>query len=199
MGAFDAFIENGSDISAWIKCMHRSVPDEEGYKREKQRKRLAAERHCLNCTALSGCYFVTNHMPGKLSDEMLHPHCDCTYNFISANIVKKQIVTHCPQDKFQSYVWGEKGIRGGKAKAYEELGFTIEDMPYLISELEKQAREKYARGEYALRDLDHFGQRIRIEITLSGNGDTAILRTGWLVHPLGYIHCTTPFTGYGEK
>lgn len=98
-----------------------------------------------------------------------------------------------------NYTYSEKGLQGGKTHLFEGLGFTIDDIPYLVSEYERQAQEKYSRGDYVLYKLKDYGQIINIYITISGNGKTRIYKSGWLVHPLGYIHCTTPFAGFGGK
>ena len=76
------------------------------------------------------------------------------------------------------------------------LGYGIEDSEFLKSEFEEQARKKYLNGDYSLNFLDKYGQRITISITLKNldNNDT-IFKTGWMVHPLGFITCSTPFTG----
>lgn len=64
------FIDN-----SWIKWFHWGVPDEENGVRELIRNVLALLFHCLNCTALSGCYFAANNKPEK------HPNCDCSQFF----------------------------------------------------------------------------------------------------------------------
>ena len=76
------------------------------------------------------------------------------------------------------------------------LGFLKEDSGYLQNEYEKQAKEKYTNGEYILGKLDKYGQRISITINVSTATHTSIkLVSGWLVHPLGLIACTTPLGG----
>ena len=67
-----------------------------------------------------------------------------------------------------------------------------EDSEYLKSEYEKQAKEQYLKGNYILGKLDKYGQRITITINLR-NG--VKMQSGWLVHPLGLITCTTPLGG----
>ena len=198
MSDFDAIVENNNEISAWIKWIHFAVPDEEGKERENKRNELAAFFHCKICTALSGCYFVTNGMPGHLSSEMLHPRCDCTYGFVATLQVKRQAQTFCPINKFNSYVFTEKGIKGGKDIPYLDLGFDIDDSAFLAMEYERQAKEKYTHGEYALNKLDEYGQRINIVIELTGNGKTRKILSGWMVHPLGLITSTTPYLGYAR-
>jgi hypothetical protein len=74
----------------------------------------------------------------------------------------------------------------------DALGFLKEDSEYLKSEYEKQAQEQYLKGNYILGKLDRYGQRITITINLR-NGIK--IQSGWLVHPLGVITCTTPLGG----
>ena len=196
MSNFDAIIENSNEISAWIKWIHFAVPDEEGKLREDIRKRLAALLHCKICTALSGCYFVTNKMPGHLPPEILHPRCDCRYEFIASSQVRRQAQAICPINKFNGYVFKEKGIKGGKDIPYLDLGFNIDDSAFLAMEYERQAKEKYTNGEYVLNRKDEYGQRVDIVIELTGNGKTRKMLSGWMVHPLGLITSATPFSGY---
>lgn len=73
------------------------------------------------------------------------------------------------------------------------MGFTVEDSEYLKSELETQAKQKYLNGNYVLGNLNEHGQRITIEIKLkSPIKNDIILKTGWMIRPLGYITCNTP-------
>ena len=74
--------------------------------------------------------------------------------------------------------------------------FVKEDSKYLQTEYEKQAKEKYMNGEYILGKLDEYGQRISITIKMNTTHRTGInFVSGWLVHPLGIITCTTPLGG----
>ena len=89
----------------------------------------------------------------------------------------------------------EEGAAREKArdKAALSKGFTIEDSVYLKNEFERQAREKYLRGNYELGKLNEYGQRITIEIKLKSSvKDDIVLKTGWMIRPLGYITCNTP-------
>lgn len=201
MSNFDAIVENNNEISAWIKWIHYGVPDEEGKEREDIRNRLADLFHCKKCTALSGCYFVTNEMPGHLPPEMLHPRCDCTYEFVAASQVKEQARAICSVNKFSGFVFQQSGIRAGKDTPYLDLGFDINDSEYLSKEYERQAKERYEQGQYVLHKKQTeksktFGQTINIVIELTGNGKTRKVRSGWMVHPLGLIVLATPYLGY---
>lgn len=79
---------------------------------------------------------------------------------------------------------------------FEDWGFTIGDSQYLKEELEKQAKDKYFNGYYKLQYADENGQRITIEISLQDKEkNVKIIKTGWMVRPLGLITCSTPFSG----
>ncbi len=173
--------------SGWVKWYHSGIPDEEGEARAAARKVAASSRHCKVCTVLSGDYFPSFNMPVYPQ----HRHCDCMLFSISK--LTLQAKANCALEKFTEYVFGEKYKDNGKIKLFKQLGFTVEDSEYLKSELEKQAKQKYLRGDYVLGNLNEHGQRITIEIKLkSPVKDDIILKTGWMVRPLGYITCNTP-------
>lgn len=173
--------------SGWIKWRHSDIPDEEGEEREKARDDAEENRHCKVCTVLSGDYFPTFNMP--LYPQ--HQHCDCM--LFSISTPTSQAKANCALEKFTEYVFGEKYEDNGKIKLFKQLGFTVEDSEYLKSEFEKQAKQKYLNGEYVLGNLNEYGQRITIEIKLkSPIKNDIILKTGWMVRPLGYITCNTP-------
>lgn len=121
-----------------------------------------------------------------------HPHCDCMLFSISKPINKA--VASCAIEKFTGYVFVPSNSNG-KTKIYTDLGYTIEDSEYLKSEFEKQAREKYLTGNYALQVLNNYGQRITIVIELKTANKNVKIKTGWMVHPLGLITCATPYSG----
>lgn len=122
-----------------------------------------------------------------------HPHCDCM--LLSISKPTTQTVAFCAIEKFTGYVFIPENSKG-KTDLFLNLGYGIEDSEFLKSEFEKQARKKYLNGDYSLNFLDKYGQRITISITLKNldNNDT-IFKTGWMVHSLGFITCSTPFTG----
>ena len=59
---------------------------------------------------------------------------------------------------------------------------------------------KYSAGEYTLGKLDHFGQRINIEIELKGIGQysdkISYIKSGWIIQSDGSISLNTPFSGF---
>lgn len=70
----------------------------------------------------------------------------------------------------------------------------------LVQIYQKQAAQKYARGEYTLGKADEWGQRINIEIELPGIGDaagrTSYIKSGWMIGEDGSITLNTPFAGF---
>ena len=173
----------------WIKWHHDGVPDKEGENRESVRKDLALLRHCEPCTALSGCCFVMDKKP----DYPQHPFCDCL--LLPIVISYGELIAYCDIRKFTEYIFQFNNSHG-KSYLFEEWGFNIGDSENLKEEFERQAKQKYANGDYNLHYADRNGQRITITITLqSQNKNDIIIKTGWMVHPLGLIACVTPFTG----
>ena len=106
------------------------------------------------------------------------------------------MVAYCNITKFTGYIF-KLDNSGGKTHCFEDWGYNIGDSENLKEEFERQAKEKYANGEYKLHHvLDEFGQRITIEIALQDKEkNVRIIKTGWLVHPLGFITCATSFSG----
>lgn len=60
--------------------------------------------------------------------------------------------------------------------------------------MELQAKKQYSIGNYTLKDLDKYGQRIAIETKLKGN----VFYSGWLVCPEGKLRNITPFGGWAK-
>ncbi len=173
----------------WIKWYHKDVPDEPGKIRELARENLALLAHCKKCTALSGCYFASDNKPMYPQ----HPFDDCEIH--SINITQHTLFAFCDIRKFTEYIFRLDNSHG-KTYIFENWGYTVGDSQNLKNELETQAKEKYFNGDYKLQFADENGQRITIEITLQDKGkNDKIIKTGWMVRPLGQITCSTPFSG----
>ncbi len=183
---FDNVVYKAGEVidNSWIKWFHWDVPDEENGERELIRNVLALLYHCLNCTALSGCYFAFNNKP------KMHINCDCDQ--FSAGKPYKEVKANCDIRKFTEYIFNEKYKDNGKNKLFGLLGFLKEDAEYLKQQYEKQAQDQYLKGNYVFGKLDQYGQRITIAIDLRND---VKIQSGWLVHPLGLITCTTPLGG----
>ena len=106
--------------------------------------------------------------------------------------------TYIDYRKFDPYLFNTNGRQThNKEILFKEWGYTVEDARWLQAEIERQAREKYISGEYALGRLNWNGQRISIRITIprkDGSGEVSFI-TGWMVEPNGKLRLTTPFGG----
>lgn len=195
MSVFDDIIEskNGEIIdNGWFKWIHSEMPDGPEQLRFVQQNLLFLLGHCMNCTALSGCYFKNSNRPGNLNDqELMHPHCHCLLKTI--DFYKNEITAFCDINKINNYLFGENGLKNGKRRLFESWGFTVKDSNYIKEEFEKAAKLEYMYGKYKLGKLDRWGQRIDLKIILMcPDNKYRSITSGWLIHPLGYITCNTP-------
>lgn len=174
--------------NGWVKWKHSGIPDEEGRNREDARDDAYVNKHCRICTVLSGDYFPAFNMPQYPQ----HPYCDCL--LLSISKPTSQAVANCPLGKFTDYIF-KSDNSNGKTHLFEGWGYAIEDSEYLKSEYEKQAKEKYLKGDYSLQVLNNYGQRVTISIELKTANKNVKIKTGWMVHPLGLITCATPYSG----
>lgn len=192
MGIFDDLIqigENGEIVyNQWIEWDHFLIPNNPEWLREILRNIMAMFGHCMNCTALDGCYLVTRNMP----EQPLHERCDCRKNNISQSIVRSNANAECDIRKFTEYVFKNTQDSKGKNQIFYDLGFNIDDSDYLQTEYNKQALNQYLNGNYVLKNLDRRGQRLAIPVTFNGTS----FYSGWLLCPEGKIKNTTPFGGW---
>ncbi len=136
-----------SNEQNWIKWVHVS-------------KGLS---HCETCLMLDGCWFNKDNMPKHPQ----HPNCHCKLEALDYSTVKENAVAHSDYSKFDPYLFDPDGsYKHGKQKLFEGWGYTIEDSMWLKEEFERQAREKYLKGDYILGKLDRYCQRINITIVL---------------------------------
>lgn len=105
-------------------------------------------------------------------------------------IAIKSINAEININKLINYAFAEKS--NGKQKIFSFLGFEKGDSELLKYEYEKQAEENFIKGNYLLKNVDKYGQRIAIPIRL--NGKTIL--SGWMIEPEGHIRNTTPFGGW---
>lgn len=192
MGIFDDIIKTTSDgdfiFNEWVEWNHFLVPNKPQWFRNILRNILSLTGHCLNCSALDGCYFITNNMP----NQPLHPNCDCSKITLSQEKVVKNAYAICDIRKFTEYVFRNTAESRGKNKIFYDLGFNIQDSEYLQIEMCRQAKNQYLLGNYRLKQLDKRGQRLAIPITLKNKH----FYSGWLLCPEGKIQNTTPFGGW---
>lgn len=174
----------------WVKFYHPDIPDAPKELRETMRMLAASSGHCLECTALSGCYFIDEE--GKRPDNPLHYVCHCGLRQASAPIAGAL----CPLECFTDYIYSDKFIDNGKRGLLEAAGLYKEHSELLKEEYERQAMEKYYSGDYTLSFRDDRGQRIKIPIDIPCADGTALsVISVFMVHPNGSIVCITPIGG----
>lgn len=192
MGVFDNLIQIGEKweivYNQWIEWDHFLIPNKPEWLREILRNIMASLGHCMNCSALDGCYLAKRNMP----EQPLHKNCDCRKKDISYSKVKNNATAECDIRKFTEYVFKNSKDSKGKNKIFYDLGFDINDSSCLQNEYCKQALNQYLLGNYVLRNLDKRGQRLAIPISLNGT----TFYSGWMLCPEGKIKNTTPFGGW---
>ena len=196
MSLFENFVYKNGEIvdNSWVKWYHFGVPDKEGERRNIIRAKLAELKHCEECTALSGCYFVKSLLPQNKGEGkgLLHDSCHCYLT----NREKPKFIAFCDIRKFENYVFSDKYKDNGKIQLFKSLGFKVSDSNLLKQEFECQAEREYKSGNYTLGKLDRYGQRINISIIITNkNGRQVEFVSGWMIHPLGLITCNTPLGG----
>ena len=171
-------VQKSDDKLQWVKWVHEP----------------AGIFHCLECLQLDGCWFVWDNAP--LCPQ--HEKCHCRLEAIDSLVVLMNASTYSDYRKFDPYLFNTNGRQThNKEILFKEWGYTVEDARWLQAEIERQAREKYISGEYALGRLNWNGQRISIRITTprkDGSGEVSFI-TGWMVEPNGKLRLTTPYGG----
>ena len=178
------------DDSGWVRWIHDWTKP--AYTNEDRKKNIVYARvsnHCAKCLNINGCCFPKNNMP----EFPLHPKCHCRLEPVDNLLFEAE----CPKSKFEDYIFHPTRNRGKKV-LFESWGYSIIDSKWLQQEFCRQAKEKYANGEFELGKLNEFGQRISIEITLprKDKAGTVTFISGWMVYPDGKIINTTP---YGDE
>ena len=105
-----------------------------------------------------------------------HDYCHCMALPKSALAVQRQAEAVCAYEKFsRSALDPTNSGNKGKAAMFESWGYTVADSKWMMTEYERQATEKYVTGEYLLGELNTYGQRINIYITLPRKDGTGSL------------------------
>lgn len=106
-----------------------------------------------------------------------------------------------PIEKFRDYIF-KPGAIHGKDQVFRSLGYNRSHSADLAHLYEQAADERYSRQDFALGMLDQYGQRITIEIELTGIGVDAhrrsYLLSGWMIQSDGSITLNTPFSGFAR-
>ncbi len=100
--------------------------------------------------------------------------------------------------KYDPYLFNrDNKYTHSKEELFQKWGYTIDDSAWLQKEIEKQALKKYIDGDYTLRELNNYGQRIDIRVTIprKDTGETVSYITGWMVLLNGQIRLNTPYGG----
>ena len=119
MGIFDNVKEvDGKFVDrGWVEWQHFLIPNYPDWLRLFMRIIAVITRHCLICTALSGCYFKNNKHPQYPH----HDFCDCL--MIDLKLKKAKFSAYCDIAKFSDYIFSEK-YQNGKRTLFEDLGYS---------------------------------------------------------------------------
>lgn len=170
-------IQKGAGLPSWVKWTHHS----EG------------KTHCEERLRLEGCWFQKKAPPCPH-----HPYCRCALDPIPYAVVLMNATSYSDYSKFDPYLFDpENTYRHGKNRVFESWGYSVSDSIWLKNEIERQALEKYVKGDYTLGVLDQYGQRIgiRTEIPRKDGAEDVSFLTGWTVYPNGQIRLNTPYGG----
>lgn len=179
-----------SNSDDWVLWFHAGIPNQPEYQRNIARSIAVLLGHCLECTALSGCYFRNDIL--RCPKHPLHTNCDCK----KINTGVPTVVAYCDINKFVGYIFSDKYVSNGKRNLFQQLGYTVKDSKFLKEEYERQAKEKYLNGEYKLGKVDSNGARMNIEINfVHPNRGGVIFVSGWMIRSDGKITCNTPLGG----
>ena len=107
----------------------------------------------------------------------------------------------CPDVVGDIRKFSEYALVTNKAPVFAAAGYTSDDAQSLLDLYLTQAREKFAAGEYTLKDVpDQYGQRYTIIIDLPGKGAAAgqvfRIKSGWIIEADGKLKLSTPFSGF---
>lgn len=151
MGVFENYKEvNGQIINTnWIEWDHFIIPNKPKWLRQIFRNIVALLGHCMDYTALDGCFLIAGNMP----KQPLHENCDCQKKNLNASIVKIKSNAECDIRKFTDYIFKNTKDSKGKNKIFYDLGFYIEDSEYLRQEYCNQALIQYLSGNYILKKI----------------------------------------------
>lgn len=180
------------DNTGWIKWIHEGTSP--AYTQTDKEMSLvygAISSHCAKCLNLNGCCFPRNNMP----DHPLHFNCHC--RLMPVNNIRFQ--ANCDTRKFEEYAFIHRKYDDKKG-LFESLGYDKIDSQTLLNEYCRQAREKYAKGDFTLIETGKFGQIININITLPNKNskEMSSLVSGWMVYPDGKIQLATVFVRWAK-
>ena len=172
----------------WVKWVHEGTNPATTNFRKTLNTVINRGKHCAMCLNINGCCFPKNSMP----QYPLHPHCHCSLSLL----VQYRQKSNASKRNFQNTYSAKIKIK--KKVLFESWGYDILDSQWLRHEFERQAKEKYERGEFELNKLNNYGQRINIQIILPRKDkmETVKFVSGWMVYPNGNLKLTTPMGGW---
>ena len=94
---------------------------------------MALLHHCMTCTSIDGCYYVSTNMP----EQPLHPHCDCDKKSVSYTRFVAIAKAECDIRKFRNYIFIDKNKRA----LFEKMGYTIDSSEFLQNEICNTSRK----------------------------------------------------------
>lgn len=122
----------------WVRWVHELIP----------------KQHCVFCLNLGDCCFTIDKCPTL----PLHPNYHCYTKEIGGITA----TAACAIKKWE-YVFSFRGI-SDKSKLFAKLGYSINNIDYLLNEFTKQGEYHYEAGEYELRELKPFGLKLPYRI-----------------------------------
>lgn len=184
--------KNAADIiqgNNWVQWIHEGTQPAMTFIEKKQNADFPLQflkMHCAKCINMNLCCFPRNNMP----EYPLHPNCHCKLKPTNSVVATAE----CRIDKFTEYIFDDDR-NNGKKVIFEDWGYYKEDSEWLKQEFERQAKEKYASGNFTLADLKDYGQMINIiiELPLKNSIGAVTFVSGWMVYPNGNIQLTTPW------
>lgn len=169
-------VRKSVDLPSWVEWVHHS----------------RGSNCCQECLKLDHCWFLESKAPTWPH----HPYCHCALEPIDYIKVLGDVTVDSSYSKYDPFLFNTNGkYTHGKERMFESWGYSVNDIPWLKAEIERQSLEKYLAGDYELDKLDHWGQRIDIQIEIprkNGEG-TVTFWSGWLVCPNGHLQLATPY------
>lgn len=169
-------VRKSADIPDWVQWTHHN----EG------------KTHCVECLKLDGCWFLKRNAPMWPH----HPFCHCTLEPVDYAVVLSNVTVDSAYGKYDPFLFNTNGkYTHGKEDLMKRWGFSVDDIPWLKAEIERQAHENYLSGNYLLGKLDEHGQHVNIRVAIprKDTGEIVTFITGWMARPNGHLQMATPY------
>lgn len=150
----------------------------------------AETRSCALCVALNRTIFKKNNMP-----TFTHPRCKCVFK----GVYLSRVTIDFKMEKLSNYLF----VNEDKYAMMRSMGYDKEDIPSLYLKIYNAVETEFLMGNYKLKNLDEYGQRIAVPFILEGKryclGKNYRCHVGCVVWPNGKIKITTPIVKDGEQ